>query len=185
MILFLLIAGLLGPFSIPTRRQGQVIHTIVTKGGGKVRDRARPVPCYSILLTRRWRSSRASALSMSSGGVNPDAATKARRPACPFTPAQLLGTKRGQRRPEWIIVSNLGPQPGQLNAAATSTRSGRSAISPRSSASRTSPSPSNSLSIFSGSIAVRREGHLLLLHGWPIGPCRERAIDALPPPDRD
>lgn len=119
--LFLLTAGLLGAFSIPTDVKNLSIHTIVTKPVEKFEIVLGRFLGYAILLTVGLAVISGLSLIYVLRGVNPDAAyesQKARVPIYGFL--NFWGTKgfKGDSvGREWEYRRYIsGPQPGELNA---------------------------------------------------------------------
>jgi hypothetical protein len=117
-ILFLLTAGLLGAFSIPSDVKNQVIHTIVTKPVEKFEIVLGRFLGYSILLTVGLAVVAGLSLIYVVRGVNPDAAFESKKARVPiYGRLGFYGTKGESVGREWEYRKYIsGPQPGQLNA---------------------------------------------------------------------
>lgn len=119
--LFLLTAGLLGAFSIPTDVKNQSIHTIVTKPVEKFEIVLGRFLGYALLLTVGLAIISGLSLIYVLRGVNPDAAYESQKARVPiYGVLQFWGTKgfKGDSvGREWDYRRYIsGPQPGELNA---------------------------------------------------------------------
>ncbi len=119
MPLFLLTAGLLGAFSIPTDVKNQSIHTIVTKPVEKFEIVLGRFIGYGILLTVGLAVIAGLSLIYVVRGVNPDAAFESLKARVPIYGDALFfhGTKGDSVGREWEYRKYVsGPQPNQVNA---------------------------------------------------------------------